>query len=168
MALEAIKGIDQILLFRELGNTSAAVKLAFQTEHSREASIDGGDSTATKDGPITSPGTPTQEWPFTSIAARDDETRNMLWRVFENQKVIEVWQIDRGAEADTSGKYPAKYAQGRITELTETANAEDLMELEGTISINGIPQDGLATLTEEQQEVIQYVFTDTTATTTGE
>lgn len=166
MALEAIRGIDQILLFRELGITDAATKLAFQTEHSEESTIDGGDSTATKDGPLTSPGTVTKEIPFTSIAARGDGTREMLERVHDEQKTVEVWQIDRGAEPDAEGKYPAKYAQGVISELSKTANAEDLMELSGTLVINGIPQAGQATLTEEQAAVVQYEFVDTTAITT--
>lgn len=162
MGLEAIKGADQILLFRLKGETNPATKLAFQTEHSIEASVDGGDSTATKDGSLSSPGTPVEEWPFTSIAARGDETREMLWKAFREQKVVEVWQIDKGAE-EQEGKYPARYAQGLIQDLSETANVEDLMELSGTIKINGVPKEGKATLTEDQKTVVQYLFVDTTA-----
>ena len=36
------------------------------------------------------------------------------------------------------------------------------MELEGTLVVQGIPQKGLATLTEEQKAVVQYKYTDTT------
>lgn len=160
--LKPIKGIDQILLFRKLGDKTAATKLAFQTEHSIESSIDGGDSTATKDGPITSPGTVAEEIPFTSIAARGDGTRELLEKAHRDQELIEVWSIDRGAEAK-EGKYPATYRHCTVSEVSKSANAEDLMELTGTLVTQGTPQEGMATLSEEQQQVIQYKFKDTTA-----
>lgn len=156
----AKKGIDQILLFRKLGDTKEAAKLLFQTEHAIERSIDGGDSTATKDGPFTSPGTPTQEIPFSSLVAREDTVAALLKDAFWKQEVLEVWTIDKGAEAVES-KYPATYCRGKLTEFNETANAEDLVELEGTIVVDGVPQDGEATLSAQQAEVVQYVFTDT-------
>lgn len=162
--MEPKKGINQVLLFRKLGETSAAAKLLFQTEHSIERSVDGGDSTATKDGPITSPGTPTQEIPFSSIVAQGDTVVALLREVFWNQETLEVWVIDKGAEA-VGEKYPAEYCQGKLTEFNETANAEDLMELEGTIVVDGIPQKGEATLSVGQSEVVQYIFKDTTETT---
>ena len=167
---EAIKGVDQILLFRELGKTEKATKLMFQTEHSVERSLDGGDSVATKDGSISSPGTAEIELPFSSIMARGDECYEMLLDCFENNKTVEVWAIDKGAEPKGSGevtKYPAKYMQGKLTDFSETANAEDMMELEGTISVNGIPQSGDATLSVEQAKVVQYAFKDTTAEDVG-
>ncbi len=159
--LKPIKGIDQILLFRLLGDKEAATKLAFQTEHSIESSIDGGDSTATKDGAISSPGTVTEEIPFTSIAARGDGTREMLEKAHREQELVEVWSIDKGAEGSL-GKYPATYRHCYISELTNSANAEDLMEFSGTLVTQGIPQEGEATLTKEQEEVVQYEFKDTT------
>ena len=167
---ESIKGIDQILLFRELGNGDKATKLMFQTEHSVERSLDGGDSVATKDGSISSPGTAEIEVPFSSIMARGDECYTMLLDCFEKNKTVEIWAIDKGAEPkgeDGVTKYPASYMQGKLTEFSETANAEDMMELEGTISVNGLPQKGDATLTVEQAEVVQYVFKDTTAEGVG-
>lgn len=160
--LEAMKGIDQILLFRKLGDKKAATRLAFQTEHSEESSVDGGDATATKDGPITSPGTVTKEIPFTSICARGDGTRELLEEAHQNQDTLEVWAIDKGAEAQEGNKYPATYQHCKLSELNKTSNAEDLMELEGTLVVQGIPQKGLATLTEEQKAVVQYKYTDTT------
>ena len=162
--MEAIKGIDQILLFRKLGDKNAATRLAFQTEHSEELSIDGGDSTATKDGAISSPGTVLEEIPFTSICARGDGTREMLETAQRDQSIIEVWSIDRGAEED-GGKYPATYRHCKITDLSKTSNAEDLMELSGTLVTQGTPQKGMATLSEEQKKVVQYEFTDTTELT---
>lgn len=163
---EAIKGVDQILLFRELGKAEKATKLMFQTEHSVDRSLDGGDSLPTKDGSISSPGTAEIEVPFSSIMAREDECYEMLLDCFMNNKTVEVWTIDRGAKPTNEGgvtKYPSRYMQGKITEFSDSANAEDMMELEGAITVNGIPQKGKATLSVEQAEVVQYTFKDTTA-----
>lgn len=166
---EAIKGADRILLFRKLGEKSSAVKLMFQTEHSTDRSKDGGDSVATKDGPITAPGTSTIEVPFSSIMARDDSAYDVLLNCYYDDSVVEVWEIDKGAEATKDGsgstKYPATYMQGKISEFSETANAEDSVEISGTISVNGRPQKGMATLSDKQAEVVQYAFEDTTEKT---
>lgn len=159
---EAIKGIDKILLFRKLGEKTAAVKLLYQTEHSEEGTVDGGDTTATKDGPLNTPGTPQQEIPFSSIVSRDDDVVAMLREAFWKQHTLEVWTIDKGAKP-TGTKYPAEYCQGKLTEFSKTANAEDLVELSGNIVVDGVPQTGTATLTEAQAEVVQYSFEDTTA-----
>lgn len=163
MSKKAKKGIDQILLFRKLGETSGATKLMFQTEHAIERSVDGGDTTATKDGPITSPGTPMQEITLASIVGEGDPVIQLLRDAYWGQDTLEIWVIDKGAEP-TDTKYPAEYSQGKLSEFNETANAEDLMEIEGTIIVDGIPQQGEATLSVEQSEVVQYVFTDTVET----
>ena len=66
--LVARKGKDQILLWRLEADAKKekAFKLAFQEEHSVDASIDGGESKATKDGVINTDGTILDEVPFTS------------------------------------------------------------------------------------------------------
>ncbi|TCI75503.1 phage major tail protein, TP901-1 family, partial [Exiguobacterium sp. IPBC4] len=41
------------------------------------------------------------------------------------------------------------------------AKAEESVELELAFAINGVGQDGYASLTKEQLDVIQYAFSDT-------
>ena len=44
-----------------------------------------------------------------------------------------------------------------------TAGAEGPIEVTMDLTINGVGQRGFATLTEEQEEFVQYVFKDTVA-----
>lgn len=169
--MQTKKGVDQILLFRELDDKNAAWKLWFQTEHSLEGSLEGGDSTETKDGIVNTPGTVTEELPFDGLIAREDPCFSMLKKAWRERKKIEVWVIDKGATPETTGsepdvttKYPAEYAQGTISEWSETAAADGNMELSASIAIDGIPQEGMATLTAAQAAIVQYEFRDTTAT----
>lgn len=61
-------------------------------------------------------------------------------------------------------KYKGMYFQGYLTELEKTSGAEDMVEMSLTFGINGNGKRGNVTVTAEQQEVADYVFTDTPAT----
>lgn len=160
--LQAVKGIESIVLWRKLADATKAVgtKLAFQIEHSVEASVNS-DSVVTKDGSIATSGALEESVPFKFILARGDDVAVMLEEAFYNKEKLEQWIIDRGATAD-AGKYPAEYRQGSITEFTKTATAEDLIEVEGTFQTDLLRQKGVATLSEEQAKAVQYAFRDTT------
>lgn len=165
--MEAIQGKKLILLFRALkdASTQKGLKLAFQTEHSVDSSLNS-DTTITKDGSITTGTSVEEEIPFTCIMGRDDDTAKMLKKAHRKGEVVEMWEVDI-TEKDSEGKYPAEYRQGLITSYSKTANAEDLIELSCTFKVNGTAQEGLVTLTEEQEEVVQYVFRDTEIVTEG-
>lgn len=62
------------------------------------------------------------------------------------------------------GKFKAKYFQGYLTECEITSNAEDMVEVSLTFGINGSGVDGYATVSQEQQEMANYVFADTKKT----
>lgn len=165
--MEAKKGIDVILLYRVLSKATqeAAWKMAFQTEHENTLSVDA-DSTATKDGPIQNPGTLEYDFSATSIMAKGDPRAKELEKALKNNELIEIWEIDRSEKApdtDTTnkGKYAGTYYQGYVTSYGKTPNSEDALELELEFAINGVGQDGYCTLTEEQEQVVQYVFKDT-------
>lgn len=157
--MEALKGKNQILLFRllEEATKKTGAKLAFQTEHSVEKSRDS-DTTETKDGPITIGQGIEESIPFSCIMAKDDPVVDLLDIAINENKIVELWEVDITKE--NQGKFPAIYRQGLITELNKTANTEDLIELEGTFITNGIAQKGEVELTKEQQEVVQYKFKD--------
>lgn len=64
----------------------------------------------------------------------------------------------------TSTKYKGMYFQGYLTELGKTSSAEDMVEVSLTFGINGNGKRGNVTVTAAQQEVADYVFTDTPST----
>ena len=66
---------------------------------------------------------------------------------------------------DNANKYKATYYQAYVSEFTPSAAAEDNVELSLSFAVNGIGQDGYATLTEDQAAVVQYTFKDTVKAT---
>lgn len=64
----------------------------------------------------------------------------------------------------TAEKFKGMYFQGYLTELEKSSNAEDMVEMSLTFGINGNGKRGNVTVTEDQQEVADYVFADTPAT----
>lgn len=159
--LKPIMGIELILLFRDLEEaaTKPATKMAFQTEHSMEASKDS-DSTETKDGAVTTSSTVEEEITVTTIMAREDPTADFLEEAFYDNKIIEVWEIDK-KNKNEEGLYKAEYRQCKITDFSKTASAEDPTELELTLLTNGQRQKGYTPLSKEQEKIAQYVFRDT-------
>ena len=161
--LTAKQGKDIILLYRVLSKASkeAAWKLAFQTEHSNEKTRDY-NTTATKDGTIGSLAAIEYSLSATSIAANGDPHLGEMDDAMDNGDIIEVWEIDK-AEKGSDGKYKAKYLRAYLTSFSYEPNSEDALELSLEFGVFGKPQKGQATLTEEQANVVQYVFKDTIA-----
>ena len=87
-----------------------------------------------------------------------------------NGDIIEIWEINKAEQGtdDNANKYKATYYQAYVSEFTPSAAAEDNVELSLSFAVNGVGQDGYATLTEDQAAVVQYTFKDTVkATSTG-
>ena len=156
--LTAKQGKDIILLYRVLSKASkeAAWKLAFQTEHSNEKTREY-NTTATKDGIIGSLAAIEYSLSATSIAANGDPHLDEMDKAFDDGEIIEVWEIDK-AEKGSDGKYKAKYLRAYLTSFSYEPNSEDALELSLEFGVFGKPQKGQATLTEEQANVVQYVF----------
>lgn len=161
--LTAKQGKDIILLYRLLSKATkeAAWKLAFQTEHSNEKTRDY-NTTATKDGPVGALAEVEYSLSATSIAANGDPHLGEMDDAMDNGDIIEVWEIDK-AEKGSDGKYKAKYLRAYLTSFSYEPNSEDALELSMEFGVFGKPQKGQATLTEEQANVVQYVFKDTVA-----
>lgn len=164
---EAVQGKKIIYLYRILKNAASksGATLAFTTENGRTKSKDA-DSTATKDGSIRTPGVAEVEITATSILSVGDTLVDELEEALDKDDVIEIWEVNLSEEgtSDNVGKYKSKYFQGYLTECEITSNAEDMVEVSLTFGINGDGKDGYATVTAEQQEVANYVFTDTAKT----
>lgn len=162
---EALQGKNVVLLWRKLKEEALtpAKLMIFQTEHETSLSRDS-DSTATKFGMIVKSGELEDEISFTSLVDKDDTIHEYLEEGIRDDEIMEVWEVDI-TEALESGKYPAWYRQGKITEFSKPANAEDLLEVSGTYVTNQKAQKGEATFTQEQMEAIQYAFKDTVQAT---
>lgn len=164
---EAVQGKKIVYLYRILSKSATAdgATLAFTTENGRTKSKDA-DSTATKDGSIRTPGVAEVEITATSILAVGDALIDELENALDNDELVEIWEVNlaqKGTDTNVS-KFKAKYFQGYLTECEITSNAEDMVEVSLTFGINGSGVDGFATVTEEQQEIANYVFKDTKKT----
>lgn len=157
---EAQLGKEKILMFRKFGDKTAAAKLALQTEHEWEYSRDA-DTTKTKDGAVVADGGLETKLSITAIGTKDELNEMLKKSVVDGYKV-EVWEIDL-SDRKSNGKYGALYAIGRLSSWKVPANVEELVEIESDMSVEGKPQAGEATLTDEQVKEIQYTFQDTTA-----
>lgn len=166
MFADAVQGKRLVYLFRIKSEaaTSDGVMLAFATENGRTKSKDG-DTTVTKDGSIRTPGAVEQEITSTSLLAKGDEMIDKLEDAMDNDEIIEIWEanLDEPAESGEN-KFKGMYFQGYLTELEKTSSAEDFVEVSQTFAINGSGVRGNVTVTEEQQEMANYVFTDTAKT----
>lgn len=166
MFAEAVHGKRIVYLYRVLADaaTTDGAALAFTTENERSKSKDS-DSTATKDGPVLTPGEVEQEITATSLLAKGDKLVDRLEDALDNNEIVEIWEanLDEPAEGGQN-KFKGRYFQGYLTEVSISASAEDYTEVSLTFGINGAGVKGDVTVSAEQQEVAAYVFTDTTKT----
>lgn len=159
--IKAIFGKDKVLMFRLLKNAKEkkATRLALQTSHTINWDRST-DTTQTKDGAITT----AQGLEVTvdiDAVASEDEVNAMLRQSVENGDKLEVWEINFGGEP-VDGKYPALYMQGTLDSWEMPADVEDLATLTTTLHVDGKPQPGYATVSQEQQEEVLYAFRDVT------
>lgn len=161
--LQAVKGIDVILLFRLLKDAEKepAGKLAFQTDHEHGKTKDS-ESTPTKDGPIRVPGVLDISFSCTSILSLGDPMVDKLEEALDNDDIVEIWEINK-AESNEKGKFKATYYQGYVTGFSKSPAAEGNVELSLDFGVNGTGAKGFATLTDDQSTIVQYAFRDTIA-----
>ena len=166
MFAEAVSGKKIVYLYRIMSKAATAdgAALAFTTENSRTKSKDA-DSTETKDGPIRTPGASGVEITATSILAVGDKLVKDLETAMDNDEIIEIWEANLAEPAEGgANKFKGSYYQGYLTEIEITSNAEDFVEVSLTFGINGNGVAGDVTVSAEQQEIANYVFTDTAKT----
>ena len=163
MFAEAVSGKKLVYLYRikSKATTADGLALAFTTENERTKSKDS-DSVVTKDGSIRVPGAVEQEITATSLLAKGNTFVDELEDAMDNDELIEIWEANLDeAAAGGQNKFKGMYFQGYLTEVTRASNAEDHVEISLTFAINGSGKRGDVTVTEEQQAVAEYVFTDT-------
>lgn len=159
---EAVKGKKIIYLYRihELASTDVGTLIAFTTENSRSVSVDA-DSTVTKDGTLRTPSDAEIEITATSILSKGDPFIDKLETAMLDSKLMDIWEANLEEPAGTN-KFKGKYYQGYLTEFEKSSNAEDFTEITLTFGINGKGAAGNVTVSTEQQEAANYVFSDST------
>ena len=163
---EAVQGKNIVYLYRIKSEAAQqdGVALAFTTENERTKSKDG-DSTVTKDGSIRTPGAIEQEITATSILAKGDKLVGKLEDALDSDELIEIWEANLSEPAaGGNNKFAGRYFQGYLTEVSLSSSAEDHVEVSLTFAINGKGAKGDVTVSAEQQEIANYVFTDTAKT----
>ena len=160
-----LEGKNKILLFRELDNQDTeAAKLSFQTTHTFEFTRDA-EAVITKDGTIRQLSElESSVTGIEAIQAKDDPVATMLLDAVLEGNKLELWEVTVDEDlVNEEGKYPAIYCQGYLTSWSTDNGTEDEATYSGDFAIELVPQFGFATLTEEQQDAVQYMFTDTTS-----
>nr|DAI34273.1 MAG TPA: major tail protein [Caudoviricetes sp.] len=166
---EAVKGKRLVYLYRvyDSGKTKAGAAIAFTTENSRSVSKDA-DSTATKDGPIRTPGEAEIEISATSVLTKGDTLIDELEEAMLKDSLIEIWETNLDEPvASSENQFKGIYYQGYLTSLEKSSAADGFVEVSLTFGINGEGASGNVTVTTEQQEVAAYVFADTTTRSDG-
>lgn len=162
---EATQGKQVILLVRRLDEaaTKKAAKPLFQIEHtiSYERSLD---TTQTKDGAVNSDGGLEVTLSLTGLASKDDANEYMK-KAVKDGAIMEFWSVDlsQPGTSGNEGKYKAEYMRGKVASWEVPYNVEDLVEISTEANIDGVPQEGYATVEASIIEKAQYVFADTTA-----
>lgn len=160
------KGKNIVLLIRDLSQPKTeADYILYQTDFSKTISKEV-DETVTKTGTIKATSDSSTEISITALAQEDDAVLDALEDGMHTDKKYGFWEINKaveGAEVGDKGKYKALYYEGEITNYDLTAGAEGPIEVTMDLTIEGVGQRGFATLTEEQEEFVQYVFKDTVA-----
>lgn len=158
-------GKNKILLFRKLKNSDKdAAKLSFQTDHTFSLTRDG-DFVETKDGKLFRLGELEGEISgIEAVQAKEDPVAIELQDAMIDGDKLEIWEVSVDEDLkDEDGKYPAIYAQGYLTSWEAAAPVDDESAYSGDFMIELAPQFGMATLSEEQEEAVQYAFKDTVA-----
>ncbi len=162
MFAEAVQGRKLVYLYRPKSKAAenAATTLAFTTQNER-TSQKSANSTSTKDGSIRTPGTDSTEITSTSILAKGDDTLPALEDAYDNDELIQVWEVNLDEPGTKENTFKAIYMEGYITEFKYTSKAEDYAEVAMTVGVSGAKAKGEATMTQEQREQAALVFTDT-------
>lgn len=157
---QMLEGKYKILLFRKFGETNAATKLVFQTEHTfsynREL-----DAIVTKDGTVIKVGELESSVDINAIQAKEDPVADMLRDSVVEGERLELWEVNIDPDLKEDDKFPAVYCQGYLESWEPSSSAEDEAEISSTFQVDLKPQFGMATMTEEQQQTVQYAFRDT-------
>lgn len=163
------EGKKIIIMMRVLENSSqaAAVLVPFGTSDSENISADT-DTTVTKDGIVTMPGTASVELSKEALMSYNtsdpDGTTSIddLKDAMKTRKKVEAWVIDLNRPGSRTNKFLGTYYQGYLSSFEVEAAAEDLASVSIDYQAEGVGDDGECTVDTAAQQIASYVFKDTT------
>lgn len=169
--MSVIEGKRIVYLYRLMKEATQAdaLAIAFTTENSTSKSRDS-DTVSTKSGTIRVPQDMEVEISTTALfASENDAIIRKIESAIDNGDLMEIWEVnlDKKGTGEDAEKFAAKYYQGYVTSFELSSNSEDHAEASLDFAINGKGADGYATVTEEQQELADYIFKDTLKETEG-
>lgn len=161
MAKTVSKGQKTVLFFQAIDDANTDgndLRLAFQTDHSLNRERETMEE-QTKDGTLKDTGNESATIDITSYVVRNDATHQLLKKSYEEDLLLQAWEVDI-TEETTTGKYPATYMQGKLTNYNTSAGSDGYTELSTTFAVNLSPRSGEVSLTPEQFSAVQYAFKD--------
>lgn len=155
--IKKIMGKDVIVAVRpkHLANQMNAVILPWQTGSDYDPSKDS-DTTATKDGSVSVDGQLETDFGVAVIDS-DHVAVEILEDSLYNGTMLEIWRIKLG-KRDTQNRAYSIYALGKVSEMDESADADDLSTIDVSFAIDGTPKRGYLTVPENVQAAIDYAF----------
>lgn len=163
---DTVSGKKIAYLYRLLKDAATldATHVAFTTENSVSYSRDA-DVTETKDGAVRTAGATEIEISTTALLAVGDEMIGKMKNALITGEKVEIWKVNLAEKGSGETKFKATYYQAYVTEFEESSSAEDHVECTLSFGVEGTGADGEATVSTEQQEMIElYGFKDTTKT----
>lgn len=164
-----LQGKRVLVAVRKLSEqaTKDAYILPLQTSGDFDLSRDT-DTTTTKDGIVSTSGALELDFSVELIDS-DDVVLDLLEDSLINETMLEVWRI-KFDKKDSQGRAFAHYMHAKVTEDSQSADADDIATREFTFTNEGDPKRGYLVLPTNIQEAIDYAFKgleDTTTNATG-
>ncbi|WP_204123117.1 phage major tail protein, TP901-1 family [Lacticaseibacillus mingshuiensis] len=155
--LAKVAGKDVVTFMRRYLTraTAKASLIPYQTGMTFGVSRDS-DSTSTKDGPVNSQSSLETDFSVDFINNTSTIADEALDAAISGER-IEAWKVNRGRR-NATGQCEAWYVQGTISEDTGDNDSDDNATRSLTIAVDGEPKHGWVTLSDEQEELIDYVF----------
>lgn len=160
---------NKVFIYARKFGSAEAYKLLFQTEHENAPTRDR-ETTATKDGNVSSGGPLEDELSVTVMRPKDFETHKYFKLSVRDGIKYEFWvvyledskQAEETPEGETEPitvtKYYSEYRQGYITEYSGTDGTEDSPEVELTYVPEGKYKVGYTRVPAGDEALIDYVF----------
>ena len=155
--LAKVKGKDVVTYMRLFSErkTAAASLIPYQTGMSFGVSRNS-DSTSTKDGPLSTQGALETDFSVDFVNNTSEIADKALDAAVSGER-IEAWKVNRGRR-NATGQAEIWYVQGTISEDSGDNDSDSDATRSLTIAVDGEPKHGWAKLSDEQEELIDYVL----------
>ncbi|NFW38134.1 phage major tail protein, TP901-1 family [Staphylococcus aureus] len=149
---------DRIYLFRKCGQKVDATKMMFMTEFENELENDF-DIEDTMDGSYTSERSLENTLSATAKANYSDPLCDEFEDAVRDKIAYEVWEIESKVEGknENSGKYKAKYHQGRFKKFKRKGENGSIEEYEVEFAVHDKYQRGFASIPREVSDKLAQV-----------